>query len=69
MADKKRLQLEFEEEAYKKLELLQEKLGATSKSEVIRRALQLLEYALASKGEGGKVIVKTKKGEEFVLLA
>jgi metal-responsive CopG/Arc/MetJ family transcriptional regulator len=40
----KRLQIDFSEKAYKELEGLQERLDATSKSEVIRDALGLLRW-------------------------
>jgi len=40
----KRLQIDFSEKAYKELEALQERLDATSKSEVIRDALGLLRW-------------------------
>jgi Arc/MetJ-type ribon-helix-helix transcriptional regulator len=40
----KRLQIDFSDKAYKELEALQERLDATSKSEVIRDALGLLRW-------------------------
>jgi hypothetical protein len=42
--EKKRLQIDFSDKAYKDLEALQERLDATSKSEVIRDALGLLRW-------------------------
>jgi Arc/MetJ-type ribon-helix-helix transcriptional regulator len=54
----KRLQIDFSEKAYKELETLQERLDATSKSEVIRDALGLLRWLADEVDKGHRILVE-----------
>jgi hypothetical protein len=59
----KRLQIDFSEKAYKQLEALQNRLDATSKSEVIRDALGLLQWLVDEVVEKNRhILVETEQG-------
>jgi metal-responsive CopG/Arc/MetJ family transcriptional regulator len=60
--DKKRLQLEFSESAYKELEDLQTRLNAPSKSEVIRDALGVLRWLVSEVEQENRILVEKKDG-------
>lgn len=61
--EKFRVQLDFSKDALKELDILQEKLHATSRAEVIRNALGVLKWATNHIIEGNKIVVEKKDGE------
>lgn len=62
MADKRRLTLEFGAEAYSRLEVLKDLSEATSKTETIRNAMVLYNYALGAVLDGGRVLIEDADG-------
>ncbi len=64
---KVRLQLDVSPAAAEQLEVLRARLDASSKAEVIRRAVQLLDYASANFA-GGTIVYRDGEGEEVPLL-
>lgn len=65
--DKKRLQLDFSENAYKELEDLQGRLNATSKSEVIRDALGVLRWLADEVNADHRILVEKPEGTREVV--
>lgn len=63
-----RLNLELDEEIRSRLDEMQEETKADSLTEVIRRALSLLDMALKERREGGEVIFRGRDGKERTLL-
>lgn len=55
-----RVQLDFSEEAYQEMLLLQEKLDAVTCAEVIRNALGVLRWVVNHISEGDKIKVEKK---------
>jgi len=53
----KQLNLEMSNVVYKRLVTLQKKTDATSKAEVIRKALALYEFAIELKEEGKSIVI------------
>lgn len=64
MGAKKRLQFDFSEEGYAKLERLREQMDAGSHAEVVRRGLGLLDYARDRASHGCILIVREEDGTE-----
>ncbi|HVC45509.1 MAG TPA: ribbon-helix-helix protein, CopG family [Candidatus Binataceae bacterium] len=60
--EKKRLQLEFSEDAYKELERMQKQLHAPSKSEVIRDALGVLRWVVEEIEQDHRILVEKPEG-------
>ncbi|MGD0074675.1 MAG: hypothetical protein ABSD31_10085 [Candidatus Binataceae bacterium] len=60
--EKKRLQLDFSESAYRELQELQERLNAPSKSEVIRDALGVLRWLQDEVDKNHRVLVEKPEG-------
>lgn len=58
MKKKDRLSLEFSEGTKDSFEKLKEKCGASSISEVVRRALVIYEYLLDQQKSGGRIITE-----------
>ncbi len=67
MEKKYRLQIDFSEKAYKELEELQERLGATSKSEVMRNALGILRWVVEEVSEGHRILVEKPQGTREIV--
>jgi len=65
--EKKRLQLEFSEHAYKELEELQSRLNAPSKSEVIRDALGVLRWLAEEIDQSHRILVEKPEGTREVV--
>lgn len=59
-SQKKRLQFDFDQDAYEGLERLVRATGASSKAEVVRRALYLFELVVSS---GGRMSITNERGE------
>lgn len=57
MTDKVRLSLDVSEDINILLEELQKKMGVTSKSEVLRRAIALVDVAVNANEEGKKLVI------------
>ena len=53
----RRLNLELSEEAYETLEMLRQRMDKTSKAEVLRSAVALLQLAAAEKAKGKKLAI------------
>ncbi len=56
-----RFTIDFSEEAEKDLQGLTKALGVKSKADVLRKALNLLNYVVRAQEEGGKLVVENKK--------
>ena len=56
-----RFTIEFSEEVDKQIEIIQESTGATTKADVIRKALGVLTYIVEEKNQGGKVLIENEK--------
>jgi hypothetical protein len=57
---KYRVQLDFPEEAFKELNALQERLGASSRAEVVRSALALLRWSCDKLDDDYQIIAVSK---------
>ena len=64
MSEKVRLQFDFNQEAVEKLDELKERLGASSRAEVIRRALALMDRVSTSSRAGAEITIKGPKGDQ-----
>lgn len=64
MIDKVRLQFDFSKEAVEKLDELKDRLGASSRAEVIRRALALMDRVSSSSQAGAEITIQNPKGEK-----
>jgi DNA polymerase II large subunit len=53
----RRLNLELSEEAYETLEMLRQRMDKTSKAEVLRSAVALLQLAASEKAKGKKLAI------------
>ena len=56
-----RFTIDFSDEAERDLQGLIKALGVKSKADVLRRALNLLNYVVRAQEEGGKLLVENKK--------
>ena len=59
----RRLNLELSEEAYENLEMLRKKMNKTSKAEVLRSAVALLDLAEMQKSKGNRLGIIGENGE------
>lgn len=67
MADKNRVQFDFTEEALRTLDGLKEKLGLSSRADVIRYGLRILGWTLDQLESDGKILVeKNGRAQEVV---
>lgn len=62
MSDKVRVQLDFGPEETRKLDAVKEEMGLTSRVEVVKHALGLLEWVVERRKNGWELIFE--KGEE-----
>lgn len=64
MTDKRRrVQLDFSPQAFKRLQAVKEQVEARTNAEVVRNALRLYEWFLTQRDESAEVMVKRKDGE------
>jgi len=56
-----RFTIDFSDEAERDLQGLIKALGVKSKADVLRKALNLLNYVIRAQEEGGKLVVENKK--------
>ncbi len=56
-----RFTIDFSDEAERDLQGLIKALGVKSKADVLRKALNLLNYVVRAREEGGKLVVENKK--------
>lgn len=63
-----RLNLELESSVRDRLETLQERSGAATMTEVIRRALAVYEVVLQASEDGERVVVQSREGKERQLV-
>ena len=56
-----RFTIDFSDEAERDLQGLIKALGVKSKADVLRKALNLLNYVVRAQEEGGKLVVENKK--------
>jgi hypothetical protein len=68
MADKVRLQFDFALEAVKDLDELREALGATSRVDVVKQALGLLQWAVKSRRDGWELLIERGDEQRVVVL-
>ena len=66
--EKVRITLDLSLPAYQRLEELETLVGATSKADVLRDALQLYEYICRRVRDGDKIQAVTKNGETETLV-
>jgi hypothetical protein len=66
--EKVRVTLDLSLPAYQRLEELETLVGASSKADVLRDALQLYEYICRRISEGDKIQAITKNGETETLV-
>lgn len=66
--DKKtRVTVDLKPQHYTRLEALEELVGANSKADVIREALQLYEYIVKRVAAGDRLSITTKDGKQEAL--
>jgi hypothetical protein len=58
-----RFTIDFSDEAERDLQSLTKALGVKSKADVLRKALNLLNYVVRAQEEGGKLVVENKKDQ------
>jgi Arc/MetJ-type ribon-helix-helix transcriptional regulator len=68
VTDKARVQFDFNKESLDKLDEMVEAVGASTRAEVIRRALTLLTEILAADKRGAKVLFREKDGTMIQLM-
>ncbi len=56
-----RFTIDFSDEAERDLQGLIKALGVKSKADVLRKALNLLNYVVRAQEDGGKLVVENKK--------
>ncbi len=56
-----RFSIDFSDEAERDLQGLIKALGVKSKADVLRKALNLLNYVVRAQEEGGKLVVENQK--------
>jgi len=61
--EKHRVQMDFSAEALRRLDLLQDKMDATSRAEVVRHALGLLDWVVDRLREGHGIMLQTPTGQ------
>ncbi|HEV2705900.1 MAG TPA: ribbon-helix-helix protein, CopG family [Pyrinomonadaceae bacterium] len=66
--EKARVQFDFSKEALDKLDEIVEKVNASTRAEVIRRALTLFTEVLAAEQRGAKVLFREKDGTLIQLM-
>ena len=66
--EKHRLQFDYSEKATQRLDEMVEKLHASSRAEVVRKALALLDHVSQAQEQGGEVIIRTGDREKELLL-
>jgi metal-responsive CopG/Arc/MetJ family transcriptional regulator len=64
----RRFEVQMSESTAKEFEELVEDLGAESKAEVFRRALQTFKSLLDVQKDGGEVLIRKQNGEEMKLI-
>jgi hypothetical protein len=58
MSEKYRVQFDFTSEAFDELERLKVSVGASSRAEVVRYALRILQWATDEVHRGGEILVR-----------
>ncbi len=58
-----RFTIDFSDDAERDLQSLTKALGVKSKADVLRKALNLLNYVVRAQEEGGKLVVENKKDQ------
>ena len=58
VTDKIRIQLDFTREAFDELETLGKKVGASTRAEVVRYSLRILQWTLQQFDEGAQILVE-----------
>ena len=66
--EKRRLQFDFSDEAVQRLDKLAVDLDASSRAEVVRRALALLDRLVEAEKSGGKVLIRDGISERELIL-
>lgn len=65
--NKHRLQFDFSESATKRLDELVDKFQASSRAEVVRKALVLLEHVAKAQADGAEIIIRLDGKEREIL--
>jgi hypothetical protein len=65
---KKRLQLDCSDRTVARLDSILERTGASSRAEVIRRALELYGCCIALRDNGAEIVLREENGTECGLL-
>jgi hypothetical protein len=66
--DTTRVQIDLPPRSLERLQTLKVRTEAASYAEVLREALRLFEYAVEQAEAGGRLVIRTKSGEEKELL-
>ena len=66
--NRRRLQFDFSQDATERLDDMVELTGASSRAEVVRRALSLLDHVLASELKGGALMMEWPDGRRDRLI-
>ena len=64
MAKKQRMQFDFTDDAVAHLDALVARSGASSRAEVVRRALSLFSDVMDEQAKGGRVYVQMLNGDK-----
>jgi len=68
-SERRRLQLDFSEKAFEKLNLLKEKADVKTNAELVRNSLRLYEWFLSQKEENARIqVVKGDEAKEVELI-
>lgn len=65
---KYRVQLDFQKDAFEELEALQKAMGASSRAEVFRHSLRLMQWVIEQIDAGNNVLLRTPDGFQEVVL-
>ena len=68
MADKIRLQFDFGHEGVQELDRLKDELGLTSRVDVVKQALGLLQWAVEAKRDGWELLIEKRDEQRVVVL-
>lgn len=67
MSEKFRVQFDFTPAAFEELERLKVSVGATSRAEVVRYALRILQWTIEQIHSGGEILVRQGSETEKVV--
>ena len=66
--EKERLQFDFTDDTIKTIDTIKDKIDASSRAEVVRRAINILDYILYKKETEADVVICEPSGRELTLV-